>query len=290
MTEMNIPRIHRAAVELMMRDHVEDVRRLNSILGRSVSADLSEDVPPNPFVGNPTSLKVGKCIAIMGINPAFDRKMRFNFVHNEIDIPIMCKDGFMVSRKVSSFEPWIQKINNYYFSDAYNGGYFTTIGKKLGATWFIGRENSEIDSEMARTILHNNTIKFDTIPYYSIDADSLSSERVADAMNVEKDDMDPSLRAHVNCIEALIEETRPNRLLVNGIDVAGEVVRKCFIVDGTLEKRRIKVNSRNANFQIGWSSIGNHEMPTLIVPFMKYMSMDTWKSISNEFESWLENQ
>jgi hypothetical protein len=109
-------------------------------------------------------------------------------------------------------------------------------------------------------------------------------------MNVEKDDMDPSLRAHVNCIEALIEETRPNRLLVNGIDVAGEVVRKCFIVDGTLEKRRIKVNSRNANFQIGWSSIGNHEMPTLIVPFMKYMSMDTWKSISNEFESWLENQ
>jgi hypothetical protein len=285
MADMDIPRIQRAAVELMMRDHVEDVRRLNSKLGHGNSAELSEDVPPNPFVGDPGSLERGNCIAIMGINPALDRKMKPRFVKNEILIPMSCKEDFLASRDIISFNRWIRKIRNYYFSDAYNGGYFTTIGKKLGATWFIDRATSDPDLEMAKKILHNNTIKFDSIPYYSIEAKALSSNKVAEQM-----DIDPALKCHVRCIEALVEEIQPQRLLVNGINVAGEVARNCFIDEETLEEMRVRVKSRNARFEVGWSIIGRHKMPTLVVPFMKYMSMDTWKSISSEFENWLENQ
>ena len=236
---MDIPRIHRAAVELMMRDHVEDVRRLNSKLGHGNSAELSEDVPPNPFVGDPSSLERGNCIAIMGINPALDREMKPRFVKNEILIPLSCKEDFLISRDIISFNRWIKKIRNYYFSDAYNGKYFTTIGKKLGATWFIDQATSDPDLEMAKTILHNNTVKFDSIPYYSINADSLSSEKVAEHMET-----DPALKCHIRCIEALIEETRPKKLLVNGINVAGAVAREHFIAKETLEQRSTSIISK----------------------------------------------
>ena len=65
-------RIKQASIDLMSRDHFQDVNRLDKILGKQESASLSNMVPPNPFVGNPSKLIPGECVALIGINPRLD--------------------------------------------------------------------------------------------------------------------------------------------------------------------------------------------------------------------------
>ena len=62
-------RIRQASIDLMARDHFQDVNRLDKTLGKQESATLSNLVPPNPYVGNPSNLIPGDCVALLGINP-----------------------------------------------------------------------------------------------------------------------------------------------------------------------------------------------------------------------------
>ena len=59
----------------MMRDHTEDVRRLNYVLNRNGDAGL-EDMPPVPFTGDIDAMESGNCVCVLGINPHWPTESR----------------------------------------------------------------------------------------------------------------------------------------------------------------------------------------------------------------------
>ena len=94
-----ISEIRNATIKLMSRDHVSDINRLDSILGKGESATLSNIVPPNPYVGNPGKLVPGECVALIGINPKLNLD-RPGFQHFEVKVP---KDSQKNYSKTNSY-------------------------------------------------------------------------------------------------------------------------------------------------------------------------------------------
>ena len=135
-------RIRNAAIELMSRDHVGDVNRLDTILGKKESATLSNLVPPNPYVGNPSNLIPDECIALIGINPRLDLD-RKGFQEYEINIPLRCQAYYARTGKRQAFDSWFKKLHNFYQSDAYYGRYFTKLGNHIGRAWYTAPAEGE---------------------------------------------------------------------------------------------------------------------------------------------------
>lgn len=283
---MDLERIRSAAIKLMARDHVADVTRLDSLLAKGETATLSTEVPPNPYVGNPAAVTPNSCIAVMGINPALNMK-RDGFIRNEIDTPLACKRQYEKTTEKSSFDPWLEKIHGYYQGDAYSKAYFAGLGGKIAAAWFAEQAGNDPEDATIRQILHNNVVKFDTIPYYSAKAGELAKDRV-----VYRLENDPALKCHLNCITTLVEETRPRLLLVNGKGIPGAVAREIFAVKDTMETLQPGASVRT-RFDVGECRIGKHEMPMMIVRFLTgewCPSMEHWIEIHLEFEKWLQTQ
>ncbi|MEE3082842.1 MAG: hypothetical protein VX320_01975, partial [Candidatus Thermoplasmatota archaeon] len=160
-------RIRDAAIELMARDHVSDVNRLDAILGKNESATLSNLVPPNPYVGNPSNLISGECVALIGINPRLDLS-RKGFQEFEIDIPTRCQANYARTRDERAFDAWFQKLHNFYQSDAYYGRYFTKFGFHIGRAWYTAPLKGLPANVNARRLLSEHVLKIDAVPYYSV--------------------------------------------------------------------------------------------------------------------------
>jgi len=272
-------RIKQASIDLMSRDHFQDVNRLDKILGKQESASLSNMVPPNPFVGNPSKLIPGECVALIGINPRLDIN-RKGFQEFEINIPRQCQAKYARTGNLSAFDPWFEKLHNFYHSDAYYGRYFTKLGNHIGRAWFTSPIEGEPAHVNARKVLSNHVLKLDAVPYYS-ETDNMAPEHVSAAMR-----NDPAMLSHHNLIETLIEECKPRHLQVNGKNTAGEMIKTVFGEQGSFEI----IGDGNSSIEAGWAKIGNHELPILIHGFTNSpngpQSPVAFQSCVDSFEMW----
>jgi hypothetical protein len=278
---MDSERIQRAAIALMARDHADDVRRLDSILGRGESATLSPLVPPNPFVGDPTRLIPGECVALIGINPKLDLD-RKGFQQFEIDIPTACQASYARSGDAEAFSPWFEKLHNYYDSDAYYGRYFTRLGNHIGSAWFTSPGEGEPANVNARRVLRDHVLKLDAILYYST-SDEMDPERVIKAMHG-----DEALGAHRKLMEAMFEECRPRHLQVNGKTTAGSMMKALFGERETFEN----IGRGPSSIEVGWAEIGSHRLPLFIHGFTNVssgpQSRQAFLECAAQFEAWLD--
>ena len=273
-------RIRQASIELMARNHFEDVNRLDNILGIGDSATLSNIVPPNPYVGNPSNLKPKECVALIGINPRLDLG-RKGFKEFEINIPTNCQINYARTGNQSAFEPWFEKLHNFYYSDAYYGRYFTKLGNHIGRAWFTPSPEGEPAHLNARSVLSNHVLKIDAVPYYS-ENDRMVPEHVSMAMR-----KDPAMICHRHLIETLFEECKPRHLQVNGKNTAGEMIKSVFGESDTFEA----VGKGNSSIEVGWGKIGKHELPILIHGFTNSpygpQSPEAFEECVRNFETWL---
>ena len=276
-------RIRNAAIELMSRDHVGDVNRLDTILGKKESATLSNLVPPNPYVGNPSNLIPDECIALIGINPRLDLD-RKGFQEYEINIPLRCQAYYARTGKGQAFDSWFKKLHNFYQSDAYYGKYFTKLGNHIGRAWYTAPAEGEPANVNARRVLAQHVLKLDAVPYYSV-SDEMDANKVIAAMQE-----DPALSTHRCLMEALFEECRPRHLQVNGKTTAGSMSKAVFGETDSFES----IGIGKSSIEVGWGEIGNHELPILIHGFTNAssgpQSSEAFLECSQNFESWLKEQ
>ena len=90
--------------DFLNRDFTKDIDELNDLLCLKGNARLANEVPPNPFVGDPELLSPGDCIAMFGINPAYRPKVK-DFYENNIELPIVCLERWRSTNDESHLEP-----------------------------------------------------------------------------------------------------------------------------------------------------------------------------------------
>ena len=295
------PRIRDAAIGLMSRDHIGDVRRLDSILGKKESATLSSFVPPNPYVGNPSNLIPGKCVALIGINPRYNHHKtvkpikRFKFKHFEIDIPVKCQIKYNQTNDFHAFDPWFEKLHRYfddqYFTNKdgekvnpYYGEYFTKIGNHIGRAWYTAPAEGEPANANARRVLSHHVLKLDAVPYYSV-SDKMDANKIIEAMQG-----DPAMRTHRRLMETLFQECRPRHLQVNGKTTAGSMIKAVFGEIDSFES----IGKGKSSIEVGWGKIGHHKLPILIHGFTNVsggpQSAEAFLECANHFDDWLKDQ
>tara|TARA_B100000470_G_scaffold43846_1_gene32046 strand:- start:150 stop:1034 length:885 start_codon:yes stop_codon:yes gene_type:complete len=291
------PRIRDAAIGLMSRDHIGDVRRLDSILGKKESATLSSFVPPNPYVGDPSNLVPGECVALIGINPRLDRT-RPGFQHFEIDVPNRCQIEFEQTNNSRAFDPWFEKLHRYYDEeycifeggeniDPYYWPYFTKLGNHIGRAWFDSPppEKGPVQPN-ARKVLGNHVLKIDAVPYYSI-SDEFDAGEVRKSMG-----NDAAMKAHKKLLETLFEECRPRHLQVNGKNTAGTMIKDIF---GKRELFEMRGEEKTpTEIEVGFVNIGKHRLPIMIHKFTGNaggpQSPESFLECAKNFDDWLKDQ
>ena len=288
-------KIRNATIKLMSRDHVSDINRLDSILGKGESATLSNIVPPNPYVGNPGKLIPGECVALIGINPKLDIE-RPGFQHFDVNIPTKSQKKYSKTNDYQAFEPWFEKLHRYYDDryfiyengkkvDPYYGRYFTKLGNHIGRAWFNSPPPEKGPKHPnARMVLENHVLKLDAVPYYS-SSDKMESSNLKESMR-----SDPAMRVHKQLIDCLFQECKPRHLQVNGKTTAGEMVKDLFGEWGSFER----IGKGVSSIEVGWAKIGGHTSPILIHGFTNSstgpQSPKAFLECAYNFERWLDSQ
>ena len=282
---MGVPRsrcmvVSGALLNLITRDYVEDVRRLNTRFSLSGNTELAEHIPPHTFVGNLSGVTPGDCVLLMGINPFLGSGAEFQRLN--IDLPNNCIEMWNRTGKIGAFKKWMDFQENYFLSDAYNGKHFTKIGNLLGRRWFSETYDSYDEKMRSRMVMHHHLIEFDVIPYYSKNA-SFNSKELAEAMET-----DPALMVHMDFISSIIKQTKPRWIQVNG-NGPTKVMMECF-VDGDVEILN-DGNSLRTEIRVGYSKIGDTRIPVLMHKFLKSpngpQSFADWDIIWETWNNWL---
>lgn len=205
------------------RNHTSVIKELNSFLGLKGEFLLAEEVPPNLFVGNPNILEPGKCIALIGINPAY-RPEDSSFQETEIKLPSSCLNRWRLSKDKNDLAPWFSKMEDFFLGDSYYGRYFTRLGNIIGQGIFSDTWSSYKGQSAARMTFHKHVLKFDILPYYSQKA----------GFNIpllhQKYSTDPALIAYQEYISSMIDFAKPRFVIMNGMSVTA-VVEELFAVE-----------------------------------------------------------
>ena len=186
--------------ELMSRDHREDVDRLNVLLSGSGDAKLARDVPPALFTGDIDSVERGNCICLIGINPGLSDKPE---KHEQEYIPAERMISRFRSGDESAYSEYIDSRLGYFDRPYANWRHFDKSGRGYPGLAFPGQDK--------RSVWKGNAFAMDIVPYFSRDARSLDSRRVAESTRT-----DPSMENHLRAMKEIISMTRPKIIHLNG--------------------------------------------------------------------------
>lgn len=204
----------------MLRDYVADTDRLNQILSSSGDAGLVRHMPPIPFTGNIGSMQKGDCVCLLGINPLWPAPGKP--AHETELRPAMRIVRRLRAGDQSAFLEYMRTRMTYFSSGIANWGHFDKVGHGYSEHFF--------DSEDKRSVWEAHAFAMDIVPYFSRDATSLDRRRI-----VEQASSDPALQHHQHILGAMIAETRPSMLHLNGSH-AIQVVEALYC-DNPLEKQ-----------------------------------------------------
>ena len=205
------------------RNHESVIDGLNTFLGLKGEFLLANEVPPNLFVGNPKILQPGKCIALIGINPAY-RPDDSSFLDSEINLAKSCLEKWRSSKDSKDLQPWFTKMENFFLGDSYYGRYFTRLGNIIGQGIFSETWASYKGQKAARMIFHKHVLKFDILPYYSKKA-GFNNQLLHEIYSSE-----PALIAYQEYISSMIDFANPRFVILNGMSVTS-VVEELFAIE-----------------------------------------------------------
>ncbi len=247
------------------RNHESVIDGLNSFLDLKGDFLLSKEVPPNLFVGNPKILQPGKCIALIGINPAY-RPDDSSFLESEISLPNSCLEKWRSSKDFKDLQPWFSKMENFFLGSSYYGRYFTRLGNIIGKGVFNETWSSYNGQKAARMTFHKHVLKFDILPYYSKKAGFNNQ-----LLN-EKYSSDLALIAYQEYISSMIDFAKPRFVILNGMSVIS-VVEELF---ATEEFTTLNVGpTPRTEIQVGKISINGSVVNALGVKFVNSINGPT---------------
>tara|TARA_Y100000589_G_scaffold254173_1_gene242972 strand:- start:481 stop:1380 length:900 start_codon:yes stop_codon:yes gene_type:complete len=271
--------------EFLNRDFTKDIDELNDLLNLKGNARLANEVPPNPFVGDPELMSPGDCIAMFGINPAYRPNMK-GFYETEIELPMDCLKKWKKNNEQSHLDPWLNKIKNYFVSDAYYGRYFTRLGNIIGKekyreTWLKSGKYAG-----ARMTFHKHVLKLDIIPYYSSKA-NFNEELLKYAYENH-----PALIQYQHFISSLLTKKMPKWIFLNG--KAPLKMFECLFAEKQFQRKNTGPTKRT-EIAVGKITLGGRMIPVLGVKFVNSINGPTsdedWGYIWPTWNKWLsENE
>lgn len=267
--------------EFLNRNYTNDVDELNELLNLKGNAKLANEVPPNPFVGNPQLLSPGNCIAMFGINPAYRPNMK-GFYETEIELPNDCLERWKRKNEVKHLDPWLDKIKNYFVSDVYYGRYFTRLGNILGQEKFRETWLESGKFSGSRMTFHKHVLKLDIIPYYSAKA-NFNEKLLKNAYENH-----PALIHYKDFISSLLSNTMPKWIFLNG-NAPTRMIETLFSKQ-KFERKNIGPTKRT-EISVGRISLGGRLIPVLGVKFVNSINGPTsdqdWEYIWPLWNEWL---
>jgi len=193
--------LYSSVLKFMLRDHVEDAKRLNRTLSKSNDAGLVHEMPPIPFTGNLELMERGNCVCLLGINPLWPASGK---MAHELELkPAMRLIQRLRDGDHTAFGQYLATRLSYFSSEIANWGHFDKVGSGYSEHFFEGVDK--------RTVWKNHAFAMDVVPYFSRDATSLDRKRI-----VEQVSTDPSLNHHQDILASIIAETQPLILHLNG--------------------------------------------------------------------------
>lgn len=195
--------------EIHRRDWLEDVNFLNQELAvdGAVAAGLRQS-PPSIITGDPFSLARGKCILVVGINPAWPSKERIERVDCQ-RAQIAWETGYETYRanRRSYFAEAAGPLGRTKRGDERYSSHFSRLGNWIAKSLGLAPENWNA-GPTARRLFRESAAIFDLIPYWSTDTRHLDLNK-----------SDPSAHACLGAwkavLTAFIEEKKPWAIIVN---------------------------------------------------------------------------
>ena len=184
----------------MMRDHTEDVRRLNYVFNRNGDAGL-EDMPPVPFTGDIDAMEAGNCVCVLGINPHWPTESR-DAHQNEI-IPFRKMVSALQEGDERHYQSFIDSRLGYFRGKMANWKHYKPIGSRYAEHFFHGQSY--------QSVWKRNAFALDILPYWSTGTGKISNSRLR--KNIYSD---PATATHQLMMSEIIQFTNPSLIHVNG--------------------------------------------------------------------------
>nr|AIF25382.1 hypothetical protein [uncultured marine group II/III euryarchaeote SAT1000_50_G04] len=266
--------LYRVTRDFMARDYAQDVVDLNELIrkNRADSANLTAEVPPIPFTGDPWKKKKGDCVLFIGINPKFQTKVP-PMNHPEFGPAISMINRFHRGDE-NSFVQYIDSRKNYFSSDEKYGTHFTAPEKGFRDNWYSVENPWDCHVQ-----------SMDCLPWFSIDAKTIDIDRVAD-WYLENSAMIQYHEIIMNVID-LIE---PNWIHLNG--KMPQTVFESNFAEHHFEK--LEGINPQKGIRVGHCEIGNWELPVLSHNFagwpMAPNGAADWRLMAKLWDNWLRLQ
>ncbi len=250
-----------AILNVLTREHVSDVERLNKLLNLSGDSLLDPNVPPHTFVGDIDNLIPGDCVLLLGINPK--RNFDQNFQRVNIDLPKRCLSDYRKSGNPAAFTKQMAFQKEYFLREERNRRYFNKYGDWLGKYWFTDTRNKFANQDPKQMVCHQHLVEVDTIQYYSHKT-GLNPDILADAIQT-----DPALQANMKMIEELVKKVKPKWIQITGKSgwtIIERLFGECEFVDFNPGEKR------GTEIRMGHVKIGETVTPVLMTKFFGSMS------------------
>lgn len=253
-----VSELERQAVDLLKRDHEADITRLNAALAKKdrESAGLEISLPPVLFTGNPFKLTPGECVALIGINPRYQKPGQKKS-GGRIEYPqlVGCVDRLRKG-DVSLLDEYIDHRASFFDinSQMYYGKYFTGLGKLLSRHLGIGQSEAE-----PRSLFRKHVFKADALPWFSEDADAIDFDKLASCR-------DECWIEYYSFLTKMLGHLRPRWIQCNGKS-SGKVLSA--ILGISLDTLSFTVDGKRQSIQVGWAAIaGTVPTPILVHTFL----------------------
>lgn len=186
--------------KFLLRSYVDDVRILNRTVAKSGSTSAGfEEAAPSVLTGDPYKLTPGSCVAVIGLNPKWQRD-GWNGGWAQTDL--LQTERELAAENVIDYE--VRRARYFHQGNPqYYGPYFTRLGNRLARSLF---PQSELD---AREVFIRHAFKLDLLPWWSEDI------RNVDCNKLTLPHLEP-VQAWVGIVREFLSVLRPKLVIVNG--------------------------------------------------------------------------
>ncbi|MEX0809694.1 MAG: hypothetical protein WD044_13290 [Dongiaceae bacterium] len=225
------------AYRFWKRDFSEDVRNVNLELAKyqQVSAGFREDIPAIPFSSYPFDLFPGNCIAIIGLNPAYQNPKKLTAYREQVELQQFHKEGR------AGFNKFLKNRADYFTESNlnYHGGHFTKLGGFLGRTLLSNAAEYSVDDKLncSMKIFRNFVFVSDFLPWFSENTKNTSAQKVSSSKS-------DSLMMYRSLLSDILCVLKPRWIQCNGLQMAQYAECVFGLGEGGLIERRYGENEK----------------------------------------------
>ena len=152
------------AIDVLCRNHADDVKRLNQVLSTTGTGTLVP-IPPHTYVGRVESRQPEvPCVLLLGINPMYSERPEHQKVN--VHLPQRCLAAYQASGDVEDLRDLYEFQEGYFLREERNKRHFSKFGNWFGRHWF-SEAYEHNGGGNAQNVLDKHVVEMDVLQYFS---------------------------------------------------------------------------------------------------------------------------